>query len=67
VFFSFPAQRSRAARSDEMEKKPQVVERNGEKKSSTFVTEKREVSFLKKGSSWQRRKLEQDCAQEWPE
>jgi len=55
LFFSFPAQRSRAARSDETEKPLQAIERKEEKKLATFVTEKLEVSFLEKSSSLQRR------------
>jgi hypothetical protein len=64
LFFSFPAQRSRAARSDEMEKNLQDIESKEEKKYSTFVTEKRDVSFLKKGGCWQLRNL---CRNGWSE
>jgi hypothetical protein len=56
-FSPFLLQHSRAVRSDETEKTLQAIERNEEKKLTTFVTEKREVSSLEKGSSLQRRNL----------
>jgi hypothetical protein len=64
LFFSFPAQRSRAARSDETEKTLQAIERKGEKKFASFVTEKLEVNFLEKGKFFAAKKLVPDYAQE---